>query len=33
LDAVGIADERVGETAEVDQAVPIGIVAGEGGRL
>ena len=31
IDAVGIADERVGEAAEVDQAVPVGIVAGEAG--
>ena len=31
IDAIRIADERVGEAAEVDQAVPVGIVAGEAG--
>jgi hypothetical protein len=29
IDAIGIADERVGETAEIEQAVPIGVVARE----
>src|SRR5262245_45211679 len=29
IDAVGIPDQRVGETGEVDEAVPIGVVAGE----
>ncbi len=29
IDAVGIADQRVGEPAEVDEAVPVGIVASE----
>ena len=33
IDAVGIADERVGETAEIEQAVPIGIVACEAGHF
>jgi hypothetical protein len=33
IDAVGIADERVGETAEIKQAVPIGIVAREAGHF
>lgn len=27
IDAVGIPDQRVGEASEVDEAVPIGIVA------
>ena len=31
IDAVGIADEGVGEAAEIEQAIPIGIVAGEAG--
>ena len=29
IDAVGIADEGIGEAAQVEQAIPIGIVAGE----
>ena len=29
INAVGIADERVGEAAEIEQAIPVGIVAGE----
>ena len=29
IDAVGIADQRVGEPGEVDEAVPVGIVASE----
>src|SRR5262249_31509078 len=29
INAVGIADERVGEAAEIEQAIPIGVVAGE----
>jgi hypothetical protein len=33
IDAVGIADERVGETAEIEQAIPVGVVAGEAGDL
>src|SRR5512132_2650570 len=33
IDAVGIADERVGEAAEIEQAIPVGIVAGEAGDL
>ncbi len=33
IDAVGIADERVGETAQIEQAVPIGIVAREAGHF
>jgi hypothetical protein len=31
IDAVGIADEGVGKTAEIEQAIPIGVVAGEAG--
>jgi hypothetical protein len=27
IDAIGIANERVGETAEIEQAIPIGVVA------
>lgn len=27
IDAVGVANQRVGEAAEVDEAVPVGIVA------
>jgi hypothetical protein len=27
IDAVGVADECVGKPAEIDQAVPIGVVA------
>ena len=33
IDAVGIADERVGEAAEIEQAIPVGVVAGEAGDL
>jgi hypothetical protein len=33
IDAVRIADQRIGETGEVDEAVPIGIVASEPGHL
>ncbi len=33
IDAIGIADERVGEAAEVEQAIPIGIVAREAGHF
>jgi hypothetical protein len=29
IDAVSITDQRVSETAQIDEAVPIGIVAGE----
>src|SRR6516165_4587652 len=29
INAIGIADERVGEAAEIEQAIPIGVVAGE----
>ena len=29
IDAVGIADEGIGEAAQIEQAIPIGIVAGE----
>ncbi len=29
IEAVGIADQRVAETGEIDEAVPVGIVAGE----
>ena len=29
IDAVGVPDQRVGETGEIDEAVPIGVVAGE----
>ena len=29
IDAVGIADEGVGETAEIEQAVPVGVVPGQ----
>src|SRR6202043_2979691 len=31
IDAVGIADEGVGEAAQIEQAIPIGVVAGEAG--
>jgi hypothetical protein len=27
IDAVGIADERIGESAQLDEAMPIGVVA------
>ena len=33
IDAIGIADERVGEAAEIKQAVPIDIVAREAGHF
>jgi len=33
IDAVGIGDQRVSEAAEIEQAIPIGIVAGEAGDL
>ena len=33
IDAVGIADQRVGQAAEIEQAVPIGVVAGQAGDL
>src|ERR671929_463274 len=33
IDAIGIADEGIGETAEIQQTVPIGVVAGEAGEL
>ena len=33
IDAVGIADEGVSEAAEIEQAIPVGIVAGEAGDL
>src|SRR5215468_2604188 len=29
IDAVGVADERVGEAAQIEQAIPVGVVAGE----
>jgi hypothetical protein len=32
IDTVGIADERVGQAAEIEQTVPIGIVAREAGQ-
>ena len=31
IDAVGIADERIGEAAEIEQAIPVGVVTGEAG--
>ena len=31
IDAVGIADEGVSEAAEIEQAIPVGVVAGEAG--
>src|ERR1700720_3898547 len=31
IDAVGIADESVSEAAEIEQAIPVGVVAGEAG--
>src|SRR5271169_1100143 len=31
IDSVGIADESVGEAAEIEQAIPVGVVAGEAG--
>src|SRR4029077_15674192 len=31
IDAVGIADEGVGEAAQIEQAIPIGVVPGEAG--
>src|ERR1700680_4755866 len=31
IDTVGIADEGVGEAAQIEQAIPIGVVAGEAG--
>src|ERR1700716_3216122 len=33
IDAVSIANKRVGEAAEIEQAVPIGIVASEAGHF
>jgi hypothetical protein len=33
IDTVGITDERVGEAAEIEQAIPVGVVAGEAGDL
>ena len=33
VDAVGVADERVRSAAQVEQPVPVGIVAGEAGDL
>src|SRR5947207_14290035 len=33
IDAVGIANERVGETAEIEQAIPIGVVASKAGHF
>src|SRR4249919_1987906 len=33
IDAVGIADEGVGEAAEIEQAIPVGVVAGEAGNF
>jgi hypothetical protein len=33
IDVIAIADERIGETAEIEQAVPIGIVAREAGHF
>ena len=29
IDAIGVADQRVGQPAQVEQAVPVGVVAGE----
>ena len=31
IDTVGIADESVGEAAEIEQAIPVSVVAGEAG--
>ena len=31
IDTIGIADERVGEAAEIKQAIPVGIIASETG--
>ena len=33
IDAVGVADQRVGKAGEIDQAVPVGIVAGKARHL
>ena len=33
IDTVGIADERVGKAPEIEQAIPVGVVAGEAGDL
>src|SRR5450755_1566800 len=33
IDAVGIANERVGKTAEIEQAIPIGVVASKAGHF
>jgi len=33
IDTVGIGDQRVSDAAEIEQAIPIGIVAGEAGDL
>src|SRR6266436_9625890 len=33
IEAVSIADERVGEAAEIEQAIPVGVIAGEAGDL
>jgi len=29
IDAIGIADEGVGDSAEIQEAIPVGIVAGK----
>ena len=33
IDAIGVADQRVGETGEINEAVPVGVVAGEARHL
>ena len=33
IDAVGVADQGIGETAEIEETIPVGIVAGEPGDL
>lgn len=33
IDAVGVADQGVGETAEIEKTIPVGIVTGEPGDL
>ena len=29
IEAVGIANERIGEAAEIEQAIPVGVIAGK----
>jgi hypothetical protein len=33
IDTIGVADQRVGETGQIDEAVPIGVVARQARNL